>query len=85
MVEQSHDLEGNIQLDTFDQDEESKQPASGQNNGFRSENDRPNSSASSQMSAGETFNTLDEPVSETIVSRQVADKVLASFSLRELA
>ena len=63
MTEQSQDLEGNIQLDNTD--EESK--AAG---GFRPENSgRPGSSASSQGSmSGETFNTLDEPVSETIVS-----------------
>ena len=72
MVESSHDLEGNIQLDTFDQ-EEQKQPSTG-TGGFRSENDRPQSAASSQNSnvAGETFNTLDEPVSETIVSTTTA-------------
>ena len=55
-------------MDTFDNVEESKTGAAG-SNGFQPE-ERPGSSASSQHSGvnGETFNTLDEPVSETIVS-----------------
>ena len=67
MVESSNDLEGNIQLDTFEVQEENKNATT--SNGFQPEN-RPASSASSQYSGinGETFNTLDEPVSETIVS-----------------
>ena len=65
MVDSSLDMEGNIQLDQFDADEESKQGAGGAISGFRQDGD-----ASSQNSnaTGETFNTLDEPVSETIVS-----------------
>ena len=63
MVDQSQDLEGNIRIDSSR--EESKGTG-----GFRSEDNRAGSRASSQHSAieGETFNTLDEPVSETIVS-----------------
>ena len=70
MVESSLDLEGNIQLDEFDQ-EESKTGAAGMTSGFRQEGARPDGNASSQNgnANGETFNTLDEPVSETIVSK----------------
>ena len=45
MVEQSQDLEGNIQMDSF---EEGKRGAD--NSGFRTEDNRPASSASSQHS-----------------------------------
>ena len=73
MVEQSHDLEGNIQLDTFDQEEEkqanAKSNSTGASSGFRSENARGAGAAAQNGNANqETFNTLDEPVSETIVS-----------------
>ena len=68
MVEQSQDLEGNIQMDTFEEEK-----GGADNSGFRAENNRPASSASSQHSGidGQTFNTLDEPVSETIVSIRI--------------
>ena len=66
MVEQSQDLEGNIQLDTFDQEESKQGSGTGAGNtGFRSENGGP---SQNNMNTAETFNTLDEPVSETIVS-----------------
>jgi len=70
MVESNHDLEGNIQLDTFEEEAKEK-------SGFRQENERAASRASSQSSSvnGETLNTLDEPVSETIVSPACASVV----------
>lgn len=45
MVESSHDLEGNIQLDTFDQEEEKQGTSNSNSGGFRSENSRPYSGA----------------------------------------
>ena len=66
-TDQSQDLEGNIQLGGTDEEIKTA-------DGFRTENGRPGSAASSQHSAGgldgQTFNTLDEPVSETIVSHK---------------
>ena len=58
MAENSRDLEGNIQIN-MEEPEESKQGS-----GFRPEGRQ----GPSQAGVEETFNTLDEPVSETIVS-----------------
>ena len=60
MVENSRDLEGNIQIN-MEEPEESKQGS-----GFRPEGQ--NGPSQAGVTGDETFNTLDEPVSETIVS-----------------
>ena len=60
MADNSRDLEGNIQIN-MEEPEESKQGT-----GFRPEGRQGPSQAG--VMGEETFNTLDEPVSETIVS-----------------
>ena len=65
----NRDLEGNIKLDTFDQQSADVEEAKN-NYGFQPETNesRPSSAASSNISErnGDVLSTLDEPVSETI-------------------
>ena len=75
MVENSRDLEGNIQINMENDQEESKQGT-----GFRPEGQSGPSQAGRM--GDETFNTLDEPVSETIVSRFPLKKSSASSYFR---
>jgi hypothetical protein len=65
MVDPTNDLEGNIKLDSFDNLEEKKVTST---TGFRAPEARPLSQSSNGSAMEETLNTLDEPVSETIVS-----------------